>query len=109
MNMIEAWKTCMTKYVDFNGCASRSEFFLFNLANFIIGFVLGFIAAILGSETLFALINLLSLGTVLPSIAAWIRRMHDSDHSGWWTICPFANIIFLFFPTVPNRWNTEKL
>ena len=34
----------------------------------------------------------------LPAILSVnIRRMHDSDHSGWWCICPLVGFVFLFF------------
>ena len=29
-----------------------------------------------------------------------VRRYHDTNHSGWWVLCPIMNIVFLFFAVV---------
>ena len=41
---------------------------------------------------------LFSLAVLLPSLAVSVRRLHDSDHSGWWLLVfpvPLAGIITL--------------
>ena len=40
---------------------------------------------------------LYSLATLLPTIGVAIRRMHDTNHRGWWLIVPFVDVVFLFF------------
>jgi len=30
--------------------------------------------------------------------------MHDTDHVGWWLLCPIANLVFLVTPSKQNRW-----
>ena len=49
------------------------------------------------------------LGTIIPAIAVSVRRMHDQDRSGWWILCPIANIIFLFIDGTPgsNRFGPD--
>ena len=44
-----------------------------------------------------------------PALAVSIRRMHDQDRSGWWILCPIANIIFLFIDGTPgpNRFGPD--
>jgi hypothetical protein len=32
---------------------------------------------------------------LIPSIAVGVRRMHDTDHSGWWLLLPIVNLVFL--------------
>jgi uncharacterized membrane protein YhaH (DUF805 family) len=75
MNFIDAIKICFNKYADFNGCASRPEFWWWVLFTF------------LGSAALrtvsFSLSGLFSIATFLPSIAVGARRLHDTDRSGW--------------------------
>lgn len=34
------------------------------------------------------------LGCFIPILAAGVRRMHDTGHSGWWVLCPIVNIVF---------------
>ena len=67
------------------------EYWMFVLFNMIIAFLIGFIGGAL--ETLL-LSNIYSLAIVIPSIAVGVRRMHDTDHSGWWIIVPFVNLYF---------------
>src|SRR5450631_2893153 len=75
MNFVDAVKICFNKYADFNGCASRPEFWWWVLFTF------------LGSAALrtvsFSLSGLFSIATFLPSIAVGARRLHDTDRSGW--------------------------
>ena len=77
MSFTEAIKTCFHKYVDFSGRASRSEywwFFLFTvIARLVAVFIpgVGFIAGLV---------------LLLPSLAAMVRRLHDINRTGWWTL-----------------------
>ncbi len=90
MTFGESIKICFSKYADFNGRASRSEFWWWFL--FI---VLASMALSIASEMLSALF---SLGTLLPTLAVGARRLHDTDRSGWlqliWII-PVVGWIFL--------------
>lgn len=68
-------------YADFNGRAGRAEFWYFVLVNFVISCVLAFIARIIHP---FGIIEgLYALAVLIPSIAVTVRRLHDSDKSGW--------------------------
>ena len=67
------------KYVDFNGRASRSEYWWFFLAAF--GVAVVFQA--LGLEMLGFLAN---LALLLPSLAVGARRLHDMGKSGWFQL-----------------------
>jgi uncharacterized membrane protein YhaH (DUF805 family) len=91
----EAIKVCISKYVDFSGRASRSEFWYFILFTLIGSFVTGLIDGILFPYNELALIDsLFSLLVFLPSIAVSIRRMHDINRVGWWILLPLVNIVF---------------
>lgn len=83
----------MKKYATFTGRARRKEYWMFFLFNVIIAAVLGFIEALVGGPGILS--NLYSLVVLLPGIAVGIRRMHDTDRSGWWILVPIANIVFL--------------
>lgn len=90
MTFQESIRVCFSKYADFSGRASRSEYWWFML--FIV--LAGVGASMLGSTVA----ALFSLGTLLPSIAAATRRLHDTDRSGWWQlIClvPLVGVIVL--------------
>jgi uncharacterized membrane protein YhaH (DUF805 family) len=41
----------------------------------------------------------------IPSFTAAVRRMHDTDHSGFWLLFPIVNFIFLVSPSKQSRWS----
>ena len=85
MGFIEAVKTCLGKYSQFNGRASRSEFWFFNLFLFIYLFVAGFLLGMVGaSDEAYGVATLVLLIPVfIPGIAVAARRLHDINQSGW--------------------------
>lgn len=90
MTFEESVRTCFAKYIDFNGRASRPEYWWFALFVFGVGILISFI-----SETLSGLFY---LGMLLPSIAAATRRLHDTGRSGWWqliALIPLLGVIVL--------------
>lgn len=104
MTFTESISTCFNKYATFEGTASRSEYWWFMLFLFLAG-----AAANVISETLGALFT---LATILPSIAAACRRLHDTDRSGWWQLIWFVPVIgwiilivFLVQEGRPNRYS----
>ena len=78
MNFQDAIQTCFSKYADFKGRATRSEYWWF-----VLFIVLASAAASLISQSLS---GLFSLAVLLPSFAAATRRLHDTDRSGWWQL-----------------------
>jgi uncharacterized membrane protein YhaH (DUF805 family) len=87
----------MKKYAVFSGRARRKEYWMFALMNLLIAFVLGIVEGILGiasnsDESVLGTVYILA--TLIPAIAVGVRRMHDTDHSGWWLLVPIVNLIF---------------
>ena len=78
MNFVDAVKTCFTKYADFNGTASRPEYWWFFLFCFIVSLILNFVSP--------AVSTIFSLATFVPSIAVGARRLHETNRSGWWQL-----------------------
>jgi uncharacterized membrane protein YhaH (DUF805 family) len=85
MGFIEAVKICLSKYAQFNGRASRPEFWYFFLFIFIYFFVAGFLLGMVAvSDEVFGLATLvLIIPIFVPSIAVAARRLHDINQSGW--------------------------
>jgi len=86
----------LKKYAVFTGRAHRTEFWMFALFNFIIMVVLSIIEGILGMPGILS--TLYCLGVLLPSIGVSIRRLHDTDRTGWWlliALVPLIGIIIL--------------
>jgi uncharacterized membrane protein YhaH (DUF805 family) len=87
----------LKNYAVFEGRASRQEYWMFALFNILIsigiGVLTGFISVYTKTDQTI-LGNIYSLAVLIPSIAVAIRRMHDTDRSGWWCIVPIAGLIF---------------
>ena len=81
---VDAIKICLAKYADFNGRASRPEFWYFVLFNVIVSLVVGWIPY-LGI--------LIALALLLPGIAVGVRRLHDIDRTGWWLLIGFVPLV----------------
>lgn len=95
-NMIDWFVKCLKNYTTFTGRARRKEYWYFVLVQFIILIVAQIIDAILGTEFVFYAIVALAL--FIPSLAAAVRRLHDTGRSGWWfliAIIPLIGTILL--------------
>ena len=101
MGFIEAIKICLNKYVDFKGRARRSEYWFFFLFTLLVSVILGFAEGYLGifpniNQSILA--NIFALIVLLPAIGVGVRRLHDTNHSGWWyllSIIPIIGFIIL--------------
>lgn len=95
MGFSEAVKTCLSKYVTLEGRARRSEYWYFALFAFLCSIVLTFIGGLIKFPFLG---YLASIALFLPSLAVAVRRLHDTDRSGWWYligIVPIVGVIWL--------------
>jgi uncharacterized membrane protein YhaH (DUF805 family) len=81
----------LKKYAVFDGRARRKEFWMFILFYFILSIVVNVIVAITKIQILGMIFG---LGMLCPYIGVSIRRMHDTDRSGWWILLPIVNLIF---------------
>lgn len=107
MNMIEAIKVCFSKYVTFSGRARRAEYWWFILFTWIVSLLLGAFDGTFSGE-MGILSGLWSLATLLPTLAAGSRRLHDIDRTAWWLLIilvPLIGFIVLivFFATPGTR------
>ncbi len=96
MTFGESVQTCFVKYANFKGRASRSEYWWWTLFVFIISFCAGFMDGLMGISVLTWIV---AIAFYLPNLAVAVRRCHDSNHSGWWVICPIVNIVMMFLPS----------
>jgi uncharacterized membrane protein YhaH (DUF805 family) len=82
----------LKNYVNFDGRARRSEYWYYTLVSIIISIILMFADSAIGSvEGILGMI--FSLGTIIPSIAVGVRRMHDVGKSGWYILIPIYNLV----------------
>lgn len=88
MTFFESIRECLTKYAEFNGRASRSEFWWFTLFVTLVASAL-----LLLSETVS---NVFLVAIILPLLAAGTRRLRDSGKDPWWQLfllVPVAGIV----------------
>src|SRR5687767_9140049 len=82
----------LKRYAEFSGRSQRAEYWFFLLFNCIIGVALvGGAMATGGPESstggmLMMVNNIYSLAVLIPSIAVGVRRLHDTNRSGWWIL-----------------------
>ena len=112
---------CFSKYATFQGRAPRAEYWwftLFLLLGYIAIMILGAVAgssdgAILAS----VLYGIFALGTLLPTLAVAVRRLHDTDRSGWWLLIELVPLVGPILILVwfcsrgtrgPNRFGNEN-
>lgn len=89
------------QYADFEGRATRQEFWMYILIYFLLYIAAGIVGMVIGVETGLAL--LFSLVLLVPSLAITARRLHDTGLSGWWQligVIPFIGLIVMIVLTV---------
>ncbi len=92
----------LKKYAVFSGRAQRKEYWMFTLINAIIIVLATLIVYSFSGAVqffLYCLLVIYYLAIFLPSLAVFVRRLHDTDRSGWWFfigVIPFIGSIVLF-------------
>ena len=88
---------CLTQYADFTGRARRKEYWMFVLFSLLIYFLVAIVLVALSAteSAINIVIGLLALSLMLPNLAVTIRRLHDTDRSGWWALLSFVPILSL--------------
>ena len=124
MGFTEAIRSGFDHYVKFDGRASRSAYWWWALFVFIVGIVANVLDGVFGLQQfrefngqMYAaggvISGLATVALLLPNLSVTIRRLHDTDRSGWWwfiVIFPVIGwIIYLYFMIArgtpgPNRF-----
>ena len=121
-SLVDAIRRFFSKYADFSGRASRSEYWWWVLVDFVVGIVFSILGGVLGfagSSTSdgatalgpgFVVVGILGtlwgLVTVVPHLALIWRRLHDANFAGpWWflSFVPFGSLVVLVFTVLPSN------
>ena len=93
----------LRKYSQFDGRSRRKEYWFFSLFNFLALMVLTAMdigAGVFDAENGVGLLSgIYSVGVFIPSISVSVRRLHDTDRSGWYlllAVIPVVGAIVLF-------------
>lgn len=98
--MFESFNKSWSQYGDFNGRATRSEYWTFYLFYIAAIFISSFAGALIGFSSL---PNLVFLAMVVPLLSCGSRRMHDVGKSGWFQIIPLYNLYLLVQPSITTQ------
>ena len=117
MGFVDAVKSFFTRYLDFSGRSSRSEYWWAYLGIILIFIVLGLISGLLGETIGSLVLGIGYLAIIIPSIAIGVRRLHDLDKSGWFyllALVPLVSLILLVWFCMkgtdgPNRFGPDPL
>jgi len=120
MTFSEAISSGFRNYVGFSGRASRSEFWYWMLFTVLVSIAMNIIDfGIFGiSSNVNPFSSIWSLITFLPSLAIGVRRLYDTDRSGWWWLIAFIPVIGIIVLIVfwcsegtrgPNRFGPDPL
>ncbi|MEA3054431.1 MAG: hypothetical protein QOG72_3334 [Sphingomonadales bacterium] len=99
----------LKRYAEFSGRSRRMEYWMFQLFMFLVYLVMVVLMMVLGGGALMAggdpsalaaaggavmiiggLYFLFALAMLIPSLAVAVRRLHDTNRSGWWILAPLA-------------------
>ncbi|MEI7969713.1 MAG: DUF805 domain-containing protein [Betaproteobacteria bacterium] len=97
MTLTESLQTCLRKYTDFSGRASRSEFWWWTLS----------LLLLLGGTSQMGTVPacVAFLGTLLPDLAVKSRRLHDTGRRGWWQLIVMVPLVG---PLILLYWCAQK-
>lgn len=103
--MIDWYTSVLKRYAEFSGRAARPEYWYFALVNLII-YVVVYIIATVVSSSLTLVADLYALAVLIPSLAVGVRRLHDTNRSGWWLLIGLipllGGIVLLVFVCLPG-------
>ena len=110
MTFSEAVSDGFSKYAIFQGRSSRAAYWWWFLFAVIVGIVTGLVDVFAKTGSVVSLI--VNLALLLPSLAVFVRRLHDTGRSGWWVFIDLVPIIGWIVTLVftlqrskpPNRW-----
>jgi len=87
-------ETMQERYAQFDGRARRSEFWYLYLFYVLITFGAAFLMSMVARPNIaFPLAGLVALAHFLPILSAIVRRLHDTNRSGWWFLVSFIPAI----------------
>jgi uncharacterized membrane protein YhaH (DUF805 family) len=114
-----AFRRFWTKYATFSGRASRSEYWWWYLISIIVAIVFNILSLTTGgygyqmdgsyatpsagATVVYVIWGIWALATIIPGLALLVRRLHDTNRSGFWVfigLVPFVGGIILLVFTI---------
>jgi uncharacterized membrane protein YhaH (DUF805 family) len=80
----------LKRYADFSGRSPRAEYWWYVLAVGVAGFLFGIVDALLLHGPIYGGLGplglLFTVAMMVPGVAVLVRRLHDTERSGWWAV-----------------------
>lgn len=105
----------LKRYAEFSGRSRRMEYWMFVLFQALLGVAFTVLIMIVGGAAamgggnpgalmaagggvmiLSLLYMLVCLALIIPAIAVGVRRLHDTNRSGWWLLAPLGPYVLMF-------------
>jgi len=90
MSFSEAVKSGFDHYTKFDGRANKPAFWWWFLFGILVGIGASILDAIIGTTIISIIV---ALGLLLPNLSVGIRRLHDTNRTGWWILIGLIPII----------------
>jgi uncharacterized membrane protein YhaH (DUF805 family) len=109
----------LKRYAEFSGRSRRMEYWMFQLFLILVYVALMVLMMVLGGGALmaggdpnammaaggaaliiFGLYMLFALAMFIPNLAVSVRRLHDTNRSGWWILAPLSGYVIMLIGTV---------
>jgi uncharacterized membrane protein YhaH (DUF805 family) len=116
----------LKRYAEFSGRSRRMEYWMFQLFLILVYVALMVLMMILGGGALMAggdpsavmaaggaalivggLYMLFALAMFIPNLAVSVRRLHDTNRSGWWILAPISGYVIMLIGTVMAAGNPD--
>jgi uncharacterized membrane protein YhaH (DUF805 family) len=98
MDFSAAIKSGFDNYIIFSARAALSEYWYWQLLMVLVAIAAGLIdLAIFGDSSPINTNTIAGLALFLPTWAVTIRRLHDLDRSGWWSLLMLVPLIGWFW------------
>ena len=126
------WMTLpLKRYADFSGRSRRMEFWMFQLGQWIVYFLLAMVLAMFGgleamnnptgttpsdgfsamAGIIILLFVVIVLGLFIPNLAVMVRRLHDQNLTGWLVLIqliPLGGLVLLVFMFIDGNRFTNN-
>lgn len=108
----------LKRYADFSGRSRRMEFWMWQVGKFLLGMVMWVVMLVIfgaafatvgpnndpaniaalggGLLIVMLLFMIVGLGILIPDLAVSVRRLHDTNRTGWWILAPFGSYVLTF-------------
>lgn len=104
---MEWYLRVLKNYTGFQGRASKKEYWMFMLVDSLICIILSIMEEIIGLS--YILSGIYCAATLLPSLAAASRRLHDTGRSGWWNLIVLVPIVGIIIFVVQTCQASQEM